>query len=226
MIERKFAVVFRAPPGVGKSTLIDRLLQRFGTDHCARRSLDKGWGFGPEDFQLDPQTRYGTLKDEEARNKDVLFIELGFGEIRIPLRLSNGDAHYFLDARPGATRNPAEWVRILKAQGRVVHSFLLWAEWDDVKRRILADTKPRDLEDHKITYLIYGRPEFSGDFARSAGIREDRIDVTAVGRDEVESTLLQRLSELGLTLPLPEKNEPVPGPASDSSSKGRAPPIS
>src|SRR5262249_51085980 len=102
---------------------------------------------------------------------------------------------YVLDVFPGATLNPTEWTRVLKGQGRRVHSFLFWAEWDVLEQRILADNKRSlSLEWQRTLHSMYGRPDFSEHFAHHAEIEEDRIAVADRPPGEIELAIVQRLS--------------------------------
>jgi hypothetical protein len=114
---RKVAIVLRGPPGGGKTTIAHALQDHFGLPRHSHIMMDDGWGTDQPRFT--GIGRYADLRNQP----DVLIIELGFGEP-------------YGQAFPGATKNPAEWVRILKEEGREIFYFVLQLSLAQTIRRV------------------------------------------------------------------------------------------
>ena len=108
---KRIAIVLRGPMGVGKSTVADEL--------CRLLSA------GPKIVLDDHYQSRGPARDAifTARKEDALVIELGCGE---PLDLSFD----------GFTRAAVAWHEALRRDGREVHLFKLWAEWQTVRQNM------------------------------------------------------------------------------------------
>ncbi|MCI0589042.1 MAG: hypothetical protein L0323_19670 [Planctomycetes bacterium] len=115
---RKTAVVLRGPPCGGKSTVGSELARQLASSVLV--SLDDGWN--PSERRFKKDGRYADL----VSNAETLIIELGFGE-------PAGESF------PGATREPAAWLKVLREAGRSIHLFLLMPPLKETLRRIGAD---------------------------------------------------------------------------------------
>src|SRR5579883_850664 len=98
------ALIFRGPPGAGKTTLVDSLLaeRRAHGEPCAYVHMDEGWGAA--EFRRTPgapaESRY---RDLVARPEPLLVIDLCLAE-----------PDFAQTAERGASRNPREWVTLLQ----------------------------------------------------------------------------------------------------------------
>ncbi len=55
---------------------------------------------------------------------------------------------------PGATRNPGEWIEVLRSQGREIFYFLLWADWAFLRERE-AKRQKLNLQFCKLAYDLF-----------------------------------------------------------------------
>jgi energy-coupling factor transporter ATP-binding protein EcfA2 len=111
--------------------------------------------------------------------EDFLIIELTAGE---PVDWSS----------PGATKNPREWVDILKDEGREIRAFLLCAEqtaWEQ-RRSMKA---PQGDPGARLLYDLYSSEPWRR-FAEAAGVQEEAIDTTNLSEDEVTKVVWDQLS--------------------------------
>ncbi len=90
----------------------------------------------------------------------------------------------------GATLNPREWVSILEAEGRQIHAFLLWADYETWQRRLLVKVPEGDPGAHDY-YRLFERQEWK-DFPAKACVREELIDTTTLDEGGVVDLIWQR----------------------------------
>jgi len=173
----KKAIILRGPPAVGKSKTREKLLERLRSlsppISGTHIYLDDGWGAGEVRLSASPYS------DLVAVHEDVVVIELGCGEIYTRAQLNN-QVLWLLDARPGATRNPREWVNILKSQGRDTRSFLLWAPWAFIQEGEKARGNKVPPEAAKMSYDFYYLADWSN-FPAKALIEEQTLRVDCLG---------------------------------------------
>lgn len=190
----KFAAIFRGPPASGKTTVAKEILVRLGRSGEEPLVLDGGWGLDPSpEFRYDPATRYRDLREAAVEGQEFVVIELGRGEP--PPILANQSI--LLDARPGATRNPREWVSILKGQGRTIRSFLIRANVEEAKRRRPTD----DVLDMELSHWLYDRADFGEGFSVRAGVHEEMIDTSTISVADAASLVEARLRVYGFPFP-------------------------
>ncbi len=170
---RKIAVILRGPPAIGKSSVTRLLAQKMLPGTTKQIDLDQGWGRDQNwRFSAGPG-RYADLKATE----DLLVLELGCGEPCAGVA--------------GATLNPREWVSILEAEGRQVHAFLLWTDYDTWQRRLLVKVPGGDPGAHEY-YRLFERQEWK-DFPAKAGVREEPIDTSAIDEKGVAELIWERI---------------------------------
>jgi predicted ATPase len=173
----KKAIILRGPPAAGKTKTTEALLQRLGLPSPPvpgkRISLDDGWGTGEIRLSPDPYS------DVAAASEEVVILELGCGEIYFRAQLDS-QACWLLDARPGATRNPKEWVDLLKSQGRDTRSFLLWAPWAFIQEAEKARHNKVSADVAKMTYDFYHLTDWRS-FPAKALVEEQTLRVDLLG---------------------------------------------
>ena len=174
--------MLRGPVAVGKTTvgwvLLSKLGQTKGTIH-----LDKEWGEG-ERRSRGGSERYADL---ENREESILVLELAYGEPN--LFGPNGTVN--LGPSLGATRNPREWVDIIKRQGREVISFMIWDTWEHVQERLRSRGQEPSAT-LRALYDLYQKQEWI-EFHTMADIREVRIDANGKSPIEIASDILSAL---------------------------------
>jgi hypothetical protein len=150
--------------------------------------LDDGWG--PQGRSTAGGEGYSDLKN---RVEDIVVLELAYGE---PGVCQDGSFNH--SARPGATRNPTEWVDILEADGRQVISILLSDNWSQVEERL----KSRRGENPMLQKQLFDLYETDNwrNFSTTARIVEVPIRVNGMNPIEVASEVLKRLVCLGIPL--------------------------
>jgi hypothetical protein len=178
----KRAIILRGPPCSGKSSVSCELFQRLKTT-AKFVSLDDGWNPGERRFKNDG--RYVDLESDA----ETLVIELGFGE-------PNGESF------AGATRNPNEWLTVLKNAKRSVHVFLLQPSAEEVFRRIAHDRKAEDQEYFRCAAWRYYRADgvcTHEAFGQRLGgaLSEHVIDT---GQEPKEATASRILQAIGATV--------------------------
>jgi hypothetical protein len=140
--------------------------------------LDDGWAPGHRRYADGPD-RYKDLRSQD----DVLVMELGCGE---PTDFSFR----------GATRNPGEWLQVLRDEHRQLHAVLLWGEWDAVERRAQRRGTIGMLTVRMWYGLYAGRDEIVT-FPAGAGIVETVIDTTSLTPEQVAAEIRRQVPGLG-----------------------------
>src|SRR5262249_36954508 len=108
---------------------------------------------------------------------DVLVLDLGCGEFR----------H---DSLPGPTRNPGEWLRVLKEENRPLFAFLLTADWPAVEIRARAEcARGVTQESARFSHDRYSARHEAVTFPTEAGISEYRIDTSHMEADKVAAEI-------------------------------------
>ena len=170
MKSSKTAIILRGPPCGGKTQLSLALLERIkGNGYATTKTpivLDYGW---ERCYRLD--RRYEELTTAQVEHQHVVVIEICCGEGFF----SCGKDTWILDSHPGATRNPAEWVGILKGQGRNVFSFLLGASWPFMRAREEQRQK-LELPFCRMLYDLYSLSDWR-DFVAKADVQETKLNM-------------------------------------------------
>ena len=166
-------VLLHGPRGVGKTRVGDVLLGRIGRD-ASRAILDLPSG---------EVRSAGCYPELEGRRERMLLIELESGEPCPPN-----------SAKRQPTRNPAEWLQVIREQGRQFSAFLLWAEWCVVAER-LRPRGPAAVEEGRVWHKRFEKRREEVCFPGSAAICEERIDTTGLGPEEVADLILGRIGE-------------------------------
>jgi hypothetical protein len=174
--KQKLAIILRGPPSIGKSSVTKLLKAKLFASSVKDIDLDDGWGTHQNRRYPPGDGRYADLKTPE----DVLIIELGCGE-------PAGESF------KGATKNPREWVAILEGEGRQVHAFLLWTDYETWKKRLLTKVPGGDPGAHAF-YTLFERDEWK-QFPAKAGIREESIDTTTVDQQQVANRIWAQVQE-------------------------------
>lgn len=185
----RLAIVLRGPVAVGKTTVGWVLLSKLG-QATGIINLDNEWG-SRERRSRGGSERYADL---ENREESILVLELAYGEPN--LFGPNGTVN--LGASLGATRNPKEWVDIIKRQGHEVISFVIWDTWEHVQER-LRNRVQESSATLRALYDLYQQHEWI-EFHTTADIREVRIDANGKNPIEVASDILGELVTLGVPL--------------------------
>jgi hypothetical protein len=171
--KRKFAVILRGPPAIGKSSVTKLLAAKILPGSTKRIDLDDGWGKDQNRRFPPGERRYADLKTPE----DLLVLELGCGEPGGGLL--------------GATLNPREWVSILESEGRQIHAFLLWTDYETWQKRLLVKVPEGDPGAHHF-YKLFERDEWKR-FPTAACQREEHIDTTAISKEAVAELIWARI---------------------------------
>jgi hypothetical protein len=148
---KKLAIVIRGAVGAGKTTTIEQVAARFGSD-ARLVSLDKGW-CADEVRYKGGTNRYADLPSHHR----ILLIELAYGEP-------------YDDREPGATLHPDEWARELRSHGYEIRIFHLKASWETTRHHLLqrGDLNP---DAQKSWYDKYSTPGWR-DFPSKIGSAE------------------------------------------------------
>src|SRR5262245_55980415 len=173
----KRAIIFRGPPAVGKSQVIDFLMSQVDQGKAARMNLDEGGGFG-EARRLGKGTAasYADLRTPE----ELLFVELVWGE--------PGDGSFL-----GPTQNSKEWVKILRDDGRLVCSFLVWAAEKEWEQRLLAKNPNASVTENRVYYNRFKPGAEASNFPAVSGISEEQIDTTSLTLAQVKALFKTKL---------------------------------
>jgi hypothetical protein len=155
----------RGPPAIGKSSVTKLLAEKMLPSSTKQIALDQGWGQRQNWRFPAGDGRYADLKAPE----DLLVLELGCGE-------PGGGVL-------GATLNPREWVSVLESEGRQIHAFLLWTDYDTWQKRLLVKAPEGDPGAHQF-YRLFERQAWK-DFPAKAAVREAVIDTTSITKEEV-----------------------------------------
>lgn len=166
--------MLHGPPGVGKTCVGKKLLERLGeaTDSLVILDLPPG-----------EVSCAGCYPELEGRSERVLVIELMSGEQFPPD-----------PTKRQPTRNPREWLQLVRAQGREFYAFLLWAEWDAVAER-RRPRGPAHLEERRVWYDRFRKRSEEVCFPEWAGISEERINTMGLGPEEIADFILCRIGE-------------------------------
>ena len=165
----KKAIILRGPPAVGKTGVAEELLKRLQKTNLRTSDdpivLDHNW---QSRYAVDHRYDELTAKQEET----VVVVEICCAE---PI-FNIGNRFWLLDARPGASRNPAEWVGILKEQGRSIFCFLLWASWPTARSRNENRKDKLEIQFCRMLYDFYSLVDWQK-FPDKARVTEHRLDM-------------------------------------------------
>lgn len=178
---KPIALILRGPGAVGKTTVLDRIQSTWrGRGRSVRLvRLDEGWETGQFRRSDGPATdRYQDLLGAPT---DLLLVRLGWGE-----------PDWGRGSALGASRNPKEWVDLLRERYRLV-LIRLSASWQLLEQR-LRRREPTLSDVHAYVY-----EQVDGDlikFSSNAGLPETIIKTDGLNADQVTAAVAQQLRAL------------------------------